>query len=52
MFERMKRKESKEWKREVRRNNKKLEHRKEWFLWLLIFPKQSEKERKVMATNY
>ena len=27
-------------------------HRKEWYLWFLIFLKQSEKEKKLTATNY
>ena len=29
-----------------------VEHRKECILWFLIFLKQSEKERKLTATNY
>ena len=52
MFERMKRKENKEWKEKYGENKDVGNIEKNVFVIFDIFLKQSEKERKPMATNY
>ena len=52
MFDKMKRKENKEWKEKYSENKevKNIEDKILWFLF--VYLKQSEKERKLTASNY
>ena len=50
MFWIIKRKENKEW--EEFRENKEEEHRRMMFVIFVLFLKQSEKERRLMASKY
>ena len=52
MFERIKRKENKEWKENYSENKEVGNIEKNVFVVFDIFLKQSEKERKPLATNY
>ena len=53
MFERMKRKENKEWKEKSTVKHEKVGNIEECYLWFLfVYLKQSKTERKLMATYY
>jgi len=52
MFERMKRKENKEWKEKYGETQRGRKHSRIVFVILFVYLKQSEKEKKLMATNY
>ena len=52
MFERMKRKENKEWKEKCGETQRSGKQEKNIFVVFDFVSKKSEKERKLMATNY